>query len=81
MSREGMIRADHVWKGFSPDRGRPLLRDRIELIRTRLVNKTEKGWHWALRDVGLVAEPGDAVGLVGQERVREDHAPEDPHAG
>ena len=44
MSREGTIRADHVWKGFSPDRGRPLLRDRIELIRSRLVNKSEKGW-------------------------------------
>ena len=30
------------------------------------MNKTEKGWNWALRDVGLVAEPGDAVGLIGK---------------
>jgi ABC-type polysaccharide/polyol phosphate transport system ATPase subunit len=66
MSREGWIRAEHVWKGFHPDRGRPLLRDHIELIRSRLANKVEKGWKWALRDVDLVAGPGDAVGLIGR---------------
>ena len=42
------------------------MRDRIELLRTRLANKSEKGWNWALRDVELLAEPGDAVGLIGQ---------------
>ena len=66
MSREGSISAERVWKGFNPDRGRPLLRDRIELIRARLGNKVERGWHWALRDVGLVAEPGESVGLIGR---------------
>jgi len=66
MSRDGLIRADRVWKGFSPDRGRPLLRDRVELIRSRIGRKVEKGWHWALRDVGLVAEAGEAVGLIGR---------------
>jgi len=65
MSPEGAIRAEHVWKGFHPDRTRALLRDRIELLRARLTRNAERGWTWALRDVGLVAEPGESIGLVG----------------
>ncbi len=65
MSREGLVRADRIWKGFHSDRTRALLRDRIELVRARLDNKVERGWRWALHDVGLIAEPGESVGLVG----------------
>lgn len=63
--RRGRIHAEHIWKGFRPDRTRALLRDRIELMRARLSKKVERGWTWALRDVGLVAAPGESVGLVG----------------
>ena len=65
MSRDGLVRADHIWKGFHPDRQRALLRDRIELVRTKLHKKVERGWTWALRDVELLAQPGESVGLVG----------------
>ena len=31
----------------------------------RFRGRTSKGWTWAVRDVNLVAEPGESVGLIG----------------
>jgi ABC-type polysaccharide/polyol phosphate transport system ATPase subunit len=42
-----------------------LLRDELERLRARLRGKGEGGWRWALRDMSLLAEPGDSIGLVG----------------
>jgi ABC-type polysaccharide/polyol phosphate transport system ATPase subunit len=60
----GTIVATHVWKRFRADRGRRLLRDELQLLSAR-VRGQGRGWRWALRDVDLAAEPGEAVGLIG----------------
>jgi len=60
----GTIAATHVWKRFRADRGRRLLRDELQLLSAR-ARGHGRGWRWALRDVDLAAEPGEAVGLVG----------------
>jgi ABC-type polysaccharide/polyol phosphate transport system ATPase subunit len=65
MSPRGSITARHLWKRFRADYRRRLLRDQVHALPARLVGRDRRGWRWALRDVGLVVEPGQSVGLVG----------------
>jgi ABC-2 type transport system ATP-binding protein len=62
---EGTIHAEHIWKRFRKDRHRKLLRDEFERVLKGRHRGTASGWRWALRDVNVLAEPGESVGLVG----------------
>ncbi|MBA2282174.1 MAG: ABC transporter ATP-binding protein [Acidimicrobiia bacterium] len=64
MSPDGIVAAEHVWKRFRSDRTRALLRDHYLRFTSRLRGETA-GWRWALRDIDVRIEPGEAVGLVG----------------
>jgi ABC-type polysaccharide/polyol phosphate transport system ATPase subunit len=64
--RRGEVSAVRAWKRFRADRYRMLLRDQADrLVRRARGNPDTKGWRWALRDVGLHADPGESLGLVG----------------
>jgi ABC-type polysaccharide/polyol phosphate transport system ATPase subunit len=64
--RKGEIAVTQVWKRFRADRHRLLLRDQVERGFRRLTGRADgRGWRWALRDVNLAADPGEAIGLVG----------------
>jgi ABC-type polysaccharide/polyol phosphate transport system ATPase subunit len=64
--RRGEIEATRVWKRFRADKHRLLLRDQMERLGRRVAGRSDgRGWRWALRDVNLVAEPGESVALVG----------------
>jgi len=65
MSPDGTIAANRIWKRFRADRQRMLLRDEIQRLRSRLRGDAGRGWRWALRDIDLVASPGESVGLIG----------------
>jgi ABC-type polysaccharide/polyol phosphate transport system ATPase subunit len=65
MSHRGSITATHLWKRFRADYRRRLLRDQLQGLPARLRGSDRRGWRWALRDVGLVVQPGESVGLVG----------------
>jgi ABC-type polysaccharide/polyol phosphate transport system ATPase subunit len=65
MLPSGSISATHVWKRFHADRRRKLLRDQVHHLSARLLSGGGRGWRWALRDVELVAAPGESVGLIG----------------
>jgi ABC-2 type transport system ATP-binding protein len=65
MLPSGSIEAIHVWKRFHADRRRKLLRDQVHHLSARLRGGGGRGWRWALRDVDLVAAPGESVGLIG----------------
>ncbi len=65
MPPSGTIVVDHVWKRFRADRRRSRIRDELERTRARLRGDGDRGWRWALRDVGFTVEPGESVGLVG----------------
>ena len=65
MLRKGTIAAEHIWKRFHADRKRPVLRDEIERLRARRQGAGSTRWRWALHDVALRVEPGEAVGLFG----------------
>jgi len=65
MLPSGSIAATHVWKRFHADRRRKLLRDQVHHLSARLRGGGGRGWRWALRDVDLVAAPGESVGLIG----------------
>jgi ABC-type polysaccharide/polyol phosphate transport system ATPase subunit len=65
MSPSGSVTATHLWKRFHADRRRRLLRDQVQGLPARLRGRDRRGWRWALRDVDLVAEPGESVGLIG----------------
>ena len=62
---EGTIAATHIWKRFRADPSRQLLRDRLSTLGRQLQGERKRGWRWALQDVDFVANPGEAVGLVG----------------
>ncbi|MGI8684995.1 MAG: ABC transporter ATP-binding protein [Acidimicrobiales bacterium] len=62
MSPRGTVAAHHLWKRFRPDRGRSLLRDEIERLRT---HGPRKAWTWALRDVDFEIEPGGSFAFIG----------------
>jgi ABC-type polysaccharide/polyol phosphate transport system ATPase subunit len=64
--RRGEIEATRVWKRFRADKHRLLLRDQLERLGRRVAGRSDgRGWRWALRDVNLVAQPGESVALVG----------------
>lgn len=65
MSPRGTVAARHVWKRFRPDRGRSLLRDEIERLRTHGLRGRRKEWTWALRDVDFELAPGGSFAFVG----------------
>ncbi len=65
MPPDGSIAAVHLWKRFRGDRGRSLLRDEIERLRSRRRGDLQRGWTWALRDVDFHVEPGESIGLFG----------------
>jgi ABC-type polysaccharide/polyol phosphate transport system ATPase subunit len=65
MLPEGSIEARHIWKRFRADRRRKLLRDNLDLAWSKVRGGTGRGWRWALRDVDLVAQPGESVALIG----------------
>ncbi len=61
----GTIAADHLWKRFRADRRRSRIRDELERARDRVRGRSDRGWRWALRDVGFHVQPGESLGLVG----------------
>jgi ABC-type polysaccharide/polyol phosphate transport system ATPase subunit len=64
--RRGEIRATRVWKRFRADKRRMLLRDQLERAQKKLTHSSDNaGWRWALRDVDVVAQPGESLALVG----------------
>jgi ABC-type polysaccharide/polyol phosphate transport system ATPase subunit len=64
--RRGEIRATRVWKRFRADKRRMLLRDQLERVQKKLTRSADgAGWRWALRDVDVVAQPGESLALVG----------------
>jgi ABC-type polysaccharide/polyol phosphate transport system ATPase subunit len=64
--RRGEVRATQVWKRFRADRHRLLLRDHLEGLGDRVRGRSDaRRWRWALRDVNMVAQPGESVGLIG----------------
>jgi ABC-type polysaccharide/polyol phosphate transport system ATPase subunit len=63
MSAErGSIDVHRVWKRFRADRVQRELRDHIRHARRHGLRRS---YRWALADVSLTVEPGDAVALVG----------------
>jgi len=65
MSREGTVSVTSLWKRFHADRSRPVLRDEFERLRAGSRRSASGRWRWALRDVSVDIEPGEAVGLFG----------------
>jgi ABC-type polysaccharide/polyol phosphate transport system ATPase subunit len=64
--RRGEVRAERVWKRFRADKRRMLLRDQLERVQKKLTHSgDDAGWRWALRDVDVVAQPGESLALVG----------------
>lgn len=62
---KGRVLATNIWKGFRTDRRRWFLHDELERLRARLRGDLSGYWRWALRDVTVEIEPGQAVGIVG----------------
>jgi ABC-type polysaccharide/polyol phosphate transport system ATPase subunit len=65
MPPKGSVIARHIWKRFSPDPQRWLLRDRMSQFGQWLRGRRHRAWRWALRDVTLTAGPGESVGILG----------------
>jgi ABC-2 type transport system ATP-binding protein len=65
-NRPGAIVVDQLWKRFHADRTRPVLRDEVARLTDRLHGRQDPNrWRWALRDLRLQFEPGEAIGLFG----------------
>jgi ABC-2 type transport system ATP-binding protein len=62
---EGSIGAQRIWKRFRSDRRRALLAEELGRFKARFRGGQDQYWRWALRDVTLTVEPGEAVALVG----------------
>lgn len=65
MLPDGSIEATQLWKRFRADSSRMLLRDNIGRIVRKVTRRDGADWRWALRDINLHIEPGEAVGLIG----------------
>lgn len=65
MLPDGSIEATHLWKRFRADSRRMLLRDNLGRIVRKITRRDQADWRWALRDINLHIEPGEAVGLIG----------------
>jgi ABC-type polysaccharide/polyol phosphate transport system ATPase subunit len=64
--RRGEIAATEVWKRFRADRHRLLFRDQMERVQRRITRRSDsRDWRWALRDVTMIASPGESIGLIG----------------
>jgi ABC-type polysaccharide/polyol phosphate transport system ATPase subunit len=59
------LEAAEVWKRFRSDQRKPRLRDEIERMADRARGNSERGFRWALRDIGFAIEPGGSIGLIG----------------
>lgn len=64
MLPKGSIAAEHIWKRFRADKRRRVLRDHVGGMK-KWAGGERRGWRWALQDVDLVIEPGEAIGLIG----------------
>jgi ABC-type polysaccharide/polyol phosphate transport system ATPase subunit len=65
MSPDGTIVASNVWKRFRADPTRQSLRARAANAKRHRHGRGRRGWRWALEDVDVRVEPGEAIGLVG----------------
>jgi ABC-type polysaccharide/polyol phosphate transport system ATPase subunit len=63
--RDGTIVAQEIWKRFRLDERPTYLQDRIAVMRDRLRKQEGDSWRWALKDIDLRVEPGEAWALVG----------------
>lgn len=62
----GAVSVGHTWKRFRADRSRPVLRDEFAYLKQRLRGRRDPNrWRWALRDIDVAIQPGEAVGLFG----------------
>jgi ABC-2 type transport system ATP-binding protein len=65
-NRPGTIVVDQLWKRFRADRNRPVLRDEVTRLNDFVHRRQDpERWRWALRDLRLQIEPGEAIGLFG----------------
>jgi ABC-type polysaccharide/polyol phosphate transport system ATPase subunit len=64
-SPDGSITAAHVWKRFRADPTRQSMRARAANLKRHMRGSGRRGWRWALQDIDLHVEPGEALGLVG----------------
>jgi ABC-type polysaccharide/polyol phosphate transport system ATPase subunit len=65
MLPDGSIEAAHLWKRFRADAKRWSVKTQAQYLAARARGNTGDFWRWALRDVDVHIEPGEAVGLVG----------------
>jgi ABC-type polysaccharide/polyol phosphate transport system ATPase subunit len=65
MSTDGTVDAFRVWKRFRTDAQRWSVKTQAQYALAHLRGDTDDFWRWALRDVTVHIEPGEAVGLVG----------------
>lgn len=65
MLPDGTVRVDHLWKRFRPGR-RLLFRDYAAHWTEQIRHRGDHNWRWALKDINLHIEPGEAVGLIGR---------------
>jgi ABC-type polysaccharide/polyol phosphate transport system ATPase subunit len=63
--RSGTIATSEVWKRFRVDSRPTYLQDQLGRVTDRLRGKKSAGWRWVLRDIDVVAAPGESWGLVG----------------
>jgi len=62
----GTITVDRVWKRFRADRNRPVFRDEVGRLADTVRGRGDpKRWRWALQNITLQVDPGEAVGLFG----------------
>ncbi|MDP8961637.1 MAG: ABC transporter ATP-binding protein [Actinomycetota bacterium] len=61
----GTVATRELWKRFRVDSRRSMLSDELVRLRGRLRGESPTRWRWALSDVNLSVNPGEAVGLVG----------------
>jgi ABC-type polysaccharide/polyol phosphate transport system ATPase subunit len=63
--RDGAIHADEVWKRFRVDSRPTYFQDQVGRVLDRVRRRPSQGWRWALKEVGLRAEPGESIALIG----------------
>lgn len=61
---EGSIVAEHVWKRYRADRGKPKLHDQMVKLGRRIQGERQQ-WRWVLKDVSLEVKPGGSLALIG----------------